>query len=91
MRRFWLEGRAVQLRTALPPRRDRRGGSAAHAKGSGAGVEGRGMRHGVGTVAKALADLTATGALVNPRVKRGYRLPGWIRPHPTLFGYGEAC
>jgi hypothetical protein len=42
----------------------------------------------VGTVAKALADLTAAGELVNPRDKRGYRLPGWVRPHPSLFADG---
>jgi hypothetical protein len=35
--------------------------------------------HGPGTVAKALADLTAAGELVNPRDKRGYRLPTWPR------------
>jgi hypothetical protein len=35
--------------------------------------------HGVGTVGKALADLTAAGELVNPRDKRGYRLPDWPR------------
>jgi hypothetical protein len=33
-----------------------------------------GVGHGPGTVAKALADLTAAGELVNPRDKRGYRL-----------------
>jgi hypothetical protein len=37
-------------------------------------------------VAKGLADLTAAGALVNPRDKRGYRLPAWVRPRLTLFG-----
>ena len=47
-----------------------------------------GARHGAGTVIKALADLTAAGALVNPRDKRGYRLPEWVRPHPTLFPEG---
>lgn len=36
-----------------------------------------GKPHGAGTVAKALADLTRERALVNPRDKRGYRLPGW--------------
>ena len=45
-----------------------------------------GVPHGVGTVAKALAELTAAGELLNPRDKRGYRLPGWVRRHPTLFG-----
>ena len=35
--------------------------------------------HGAGTVAKALADLTAAGELVNPRDRRGYRLPDWPR------------
>jgi hypothetical protein len=33
--------------------------------------------HGVGTIAKALADLTASGELVNRKDKRGYRLPDW--------------
>src|SRR5262249_24756356 len=43
--------------------------------------------HGVGTVAKALADLTAAGELVNPRDKKGYRLPDWPRRKktPSLF------
>ena len=43
--------------------------------------------HGLGTVAKALADLTALGELVNPRDKRGYRLAEWPRrPRaPNLF------
>ena len=36
-----------------------------------------GEDHGAGTVAKALADLTAAGELVNPKDKRGYRLTGW--------------
>jgi hypothetical protein len=35
--------------------------------------------HGTGTVAKALADLTTSGELVNPRDKRGYRLASWRR------------
>jgi hypothetical protein len=38
-----------------------------------------GKAHGPGTVDKALADLTAAGELVNPRDKRGYRLPDWPR------------
>lgn len=43
--------------------------------------------HGPGTVAKALADLTAGGELVNPRDKRGYRLAEWPRRKntPSLF------
>jgi len=43
--------------------------------------------HGVGTVAKALADLTATGELQNPKDKKGYRLPEWLRSRktPSLF------
>lgn len=43
--------------------------------------------HGPGTVAKALADLTASGALVNPKDKRGYRLAEWPRRSqtPSLF------
>jgi len=43
--------------------------------------------HGPGTVAKALADLTNTGELVNTRDKRGYRLPDWVRRDdtPSLF------
>jgi hypothetical protein len=46
-----------------------------------------GKDHGPSTVAKALADLTATGELVNPKDKRGYRLPGWVRREttPSLF------
>ena len=38
-----------------------------------------GRPHGPGTVGKALADLTAAGELVNPRDKRGYRMPDWPR------------
>lgn len=45
-----------------------------------------GKIHGTGTVAKALAELTTSGELVNPKDKKGYRLPAWVRPHPTLFG-----
>ena len=42
--------------------------------------------HGPGTVAKALADLTTSGELVNPRDKKGYRPAGWKRPAtPSLF------
>jgi hypothetical protein len=43
--------------------------------------------HGTGTVAKALAELTASGELVNRRDKRGYRLPEWWRrvETPSLF------
>ena len=43
--------------------------------------------HGAGTVAKALAELTAAGGLVNRRDKRGYRLPEWRRrvETPSLF------
>ena len=48
-------------------------------------LKAAGMRHGTGTVAKALAELTRTKKLVNHKDKRGYRLPAWIRPHPTLF------
>jgi hypothetical protein len=46
-----------------------------------------GNDHGAGTVAKALADLTAAGTLVNLRDKRGYRLRDWPRPDqtPSLF------
>ncbi|HET6574527.1 MAG TPA: hypothetical protein VFG68_13045 [Fimbriiglobus sp.] len=44
-----------------------------------------GRDHGYGTVAKALADLTACGELLNPKDKRGYRLPAWDREHPNLF------
>jgi hypothetical protein len=35
--------------------------------------------HGEGTVGKELAELTRAGLLVNPRDKRGYRLPEWPR------------
>lgn len=42
--------------------------------------------HGPGTVAKALADLTTAGELVNPKDKKGYRLAGWKRSQtPSLF------
>ncbi len=47
-----------------------------------------GTGHGPGTIAKALADLTASGELVNRMDKRGYRLPDWPKPPatPDLFG-----
>ena len=41
--------------------------------------------HGVGTIAKALAELTASGEMVNTRDRRGYRLPAWMRHQPSLF------
>lgn len=43
--------------------------------------------HGAGTVAKALAELARTVELVNPKDKKGYRLPEWPRRKktPTLF------
>ncbi len=45
-----------------------------------------GKGHGAGTVAKALADLTSAGELVNPQDKKGYRLAGWRRDKtPSLF------
>lgn len=49
--------------------------------------EGKAGR-GVGTVAKALAELVRAGELVNPEDKRRYRLPDWPnRPRtPILFG-----
>jgi hypothetical protein len=45
-----------------------------------------GLRHGRGTVMKALAELTAGGELINHRDKKGYRLPAWRRDDtPGLF------
>ncbi|MBP3957815.1 hypothetical protein J8F10_21390 [Gemmata sp. G18] len=45
-----------------------------------------GKAHGPGTVAKALADLTTSGVLVNPRDKKGYRLAAWRQNKtPSLF------
>jgi hypothetical protein len=47
-----------------------------------------GLRHGAGTVAKALAELTRAGELVNLRDKRGYRLPEQVKRRketPSLF------
>jgi hypothetical protein len=38
-----------------------------------------GKSHGQGTVAKALADLTSIGELVNLKDKKGYRFPHWLR------------
>jgi hypothetical protein len=38
-----------------------------------------GKIHGPGTVAKALAELTSIGELVNLKDKKGYRLPEWLR------------
>ena len=49
-------------------------------------LKAAGKKHGPGTVAKALADLTAEGALVNPKDKKGYRLPAWRKvATPSLF------
>jgi hypothetical protein len=48
-------------------------------------LKAAGKEHGLGTVAKALADLTKAGELVNPKDKKGYRLPAWDREHPNLF------
>lgn len=49
-------------------------------------LKAAGKKHGPGTVAKALADLTAEGALVNPKDKKGYRLPSWrLDTTPSLF------
>ncbi len=47
----------------------------------------RGTSHGPGTVAKALAEMTSAGELVNPRDRRGYRLLEWPKPSqtPSLF------
>ncbi|HVK18306.1 MAG TPA: hypothetical protein VM533_15300 [Fimbriiglobus sp.] len=42
-----------------------------------------GLPHGPGTVSKPLADLTAAGESVNPRDKRGYRMPDWARRPPA--------
>jgi hypothetical protein len=45
-----------------------------------------GTPHGPGTVMKALAELTRTGELVNPKDRRGYRLANWPTPGtPPLF------
>jgi hypothetical protein len=46
-------------------------------------LKSAGKDHGPGTVAKALADLTAAGALVNPKDKKGYRLGGWRKDQTT--------
>jgi hypothetical protein len=49
-------------------------------------LKSAGRSHGPGTVAKALADLTAAGDLVNPKDKKGYRPAGWRRSKtPSLF------
>lgn len=40
-------------------------------------LKSAGKAHGPGTIAKALADLTAAGELVNLKDKKGYRLPDW--------------
>ena len=45
-----------------------------------------GTPHGPGTVMKALAELTRTRELVNPKDKKGYRLATWPTPGtPPLF------
>ncbi len=42
-----------------------------------------GKTHRSSAVARALADLTAAGELVNARDRKGYRLPDWVRPQRT--------
>jgi hypothetical protein len=42
-----------------------------------------GKKYGPETVAKALADLTATGELVDSKDKKGYRMPEWKRREGT--------
>ena len=51
------------------------------------GLKDAGKAHGLGTVAKALAELTTGKELENPKDKKGYRLPDWPRrPNtPSLF------
>jgi hypothetical protein len=50
-------------------------------------LKSAGKNHGPSTVAKALADLTNAGELVNPKDKKGYRLAEWRRRDntPSLF------
>jgi len=50
-------------------------------------LKNAGKNHGAGTTAKALADLTAAGQLVNPKDKKGYRLREWRKKNytPSLF------
>jgi hypothetical protein len=57
----------------------RRAGRAVTRKEVIRALRAAGLPHGPGTVSKALADLTAAGELVNPRDKRGYRMPDWPR------------
>ena len=55
-------------------------------EGGDAALKAAGKRHGPGTVAKALADLTSAGELVNRKDKKGYRLAGWLRSAtPSMF------
>lgn len=65
----------------------RAAGGAVTRKAVGRLLRAAGSKHGVSTVTKALADLTAAGELLNPRDKLGYRLPGWVPRHrqPSLF------
>jgi hypothetical protein len=51
------------------------------------GLRAAGKDHGASTVAKALAELTAAGELVNRKDMKGYRLPDWMRrtKSPSLF------
>lgn len=76
-----IEGRRLAA-TAEPA------GTATHPPPTGAGAAGAGTGHGPGTIAKALAELTAVGELVNKLDRRGYRLPDWPKPPrtPSLFG-----
>jgi hypothetical protein len=57
----------------------RRAGRAVTRKEVIRALRAAGTAHGPGTVGKSLADLTAVGELVNPRDKRGYRMPEWPR------------
>ena len=42
-----------------------------------------GKKHGPGVVARALVELMATGVLVNPKDKKGYRLAEWRKQNAT--------
>lgn len=85
-------GAARMMPTAGAERRRRRGGREGGTADIVEVVRAAGKGHGAGTVAKALADLTAAGDLINSRDKRGYRLAGWrkaSRPASPPHSFGR--
>lgn len=86
--RCWVNTSATPDFADITPKLRRRAWKSHTRKQVVRALRAAGHQHGAGTVAKALADLTRSGELVNMLDKRGYRLPGWVRPTPGLFDDG---